>query len=333
MTARLALALLFTVPAALAYPYETLTQRWVLAVAVAVVTVLFAWWRGDFAATKLARQWSIRRGNRAKVRDFAEAGDSATVVLRFDDSASVELPVALIAGYADRYGLRLDKVRITSRDRAAERRSWITLTLDAAQNLPALQARSERIPLHGTADITGRRLADHLRESGWTVSVREVVPRPVFERGQGDLARADRRGGIPDRIPHSCRIPAGGARRGVGAPDCRALDCGRIRARYGYRGGRGALGRAARRRRAHSRAGHARWPSAQGARCAESAIFATSSRPSSRRPGAGRGTPLADRHRRQKVNGRTLSCNHVVSGSAVRRSPMLGPRSALERLA
>ncbi|MGA9375776.1 MAG: type VII secretion protein EccE [Mycobacterium sp.] len=179
MTARLALALLFTVPAALAYPYETLTQRWVLAVAVAVVTVLFAWWRGDFAATKLARQWSIRRGNRAKVRDFAEAGDSATVVLRFDDSASVELPVALIAGYADRYGLRLDKVRITSRDRAAERRSWITLTLDAAQNLPALQARSERIPLHGTADITGRRLADHLRESGWTVSVREVVPRPV----------------------------------------------------------------------------------------------------------------------------------------------------------
>ncbi|MGB5113355.1 MAG: type VII secretion protein EccE [Mycobacterium sp.] len=183
MTARLALALLFIVPAALAYPYETLTQRWVLGVAVAVVILLFAWWRGDFATTKLARQWSIWRGNHATVGSTkvssTEAGDTATVVLRLDDSASVELPVALIAGYADRYGLRLDKVRITSRDRAAERRSWITLTLDAAQNLPALQSRSERIPLHDTADVTGRRLADHLRESGWTVSVREVVPRPV----------------------------------------------------------------------------------------------------------------------------------------------------------
>jgi type VII secretion protein EccE len=183
MTARLALALLFIVPAALAYPFETVAQRWVLGVAVAVVILLFAWWRGDFATTKLARRWSIWRGNSSKSAPI-EVGDTATLVLRIEDSASDELPVALIAGYTDRYGLRLDKVRITSRDRKGERRSWITLTLDAGQNLAALQARSARIPLRDTADVIGRRLADHLRESGWTVSELEVVPRPVANQAK-----------------------------------------------------------------------------------------------------------------------------------------------------
>ena len=67
MTARLALALLFIVPAALAYPYQTVTQRWALGVAVAVVIVLFACWGGDFATTQLVRRWRIWRagyGNR-----------------------------------------------------------------------------------------------------------------------------------------------------------------------------------------------------------------------------------------------------------------------------
>lgn len=178
MTARLALALLFIVPAALAYPYETLTQRWILGVAITVVILLFAWWRGDFATTKLARRSSIWRGHHSEGGTGEDSG-TATVLLRLDEPASDELPVALIAGYTDRYGLRCDKVRITSRDRAGERRTWITLTLDAAQNLSALQARSARIPLQDTADVVGRRLADHLRENGWTVSVLEVAPRPV----------------------------------------------------------------------------------------------------------------------------------------------------------
>lgn len=178
MTARLTLALLFIVPAALAYPYETPTQRWIFGVAIAVVILLFAWWKGDFATTKLARRWSIWRGNHSGGGVTEEAG-TATVLLRLDEPASDELPVALIAGYTDRYGLRCDKVRITSRDRAGERRTWITLTLVAAQNLSALQARSARIPLQDTADVLGRRLADHLRENGWTVSVLEVAPRPV----------------------------------------------------------------------------------------------------------------------------------------------------------
>ena len=178
MTARLALALLFIVPAALAYPYQTVTQRWALGVAVAVVIVLFAWWGGDFATTHLARRWRIWRGNHAE-GDAAVSDDTATVLLRLDDCASDEVPVALIAGYAHRYGLRCDKVRLTSRDRAGERRTWITLTMDAAQNLSALQARSARIPLHDTATVLGRRLADHLRENGCTVTALDVAPRPV----------------------------------------------------------------------------------------------------------------------------------------------------------
>lgn len=182
MTARLALALLFIVPAALAYPYETVTQRWILGVAVVVVILLFAWWRGDFATTKLARRWSIWRGNHSAAGP-AGRDDAATVLLRVDDSASDELPVGLIAGYTDRYGLRCDKVRITSRDRAGTRQSWITLTLNAADNLPALQARSARIPLGDTVDVLGRRLADHLRETGWAVTVvahdDPSVPAPV----------------------------------------------------------------------------------------------------------------------------------------------------------
>ena len=178
MTARLALALLFIVPAALAYPYETVTQRWIVGVAVAVVIVLFAWWRGDFATTKLARRWSIWRGNHSG-GGATHRDDTATVLLRVEDSASDELPVALIAGYTERYGLRCDKVRITSRDLAGERQTWITLTLDAAANLPSLQARASRIPLHDTADVLGRRLADHLRESGWTVTAIDDADRPT----------------------------------------------------------------------------------------------------------------------------------------------------------
>ena len=204
MTARLALALLFIIPAAMAYPYETPTQRWVLGVAVAVVILLFAWWGGDFATTKLARLWKIWRGNRTGAGP-AEPGDAATVVLRLEHSVADEVPVALIAGYVERYGLRLDKVRITSRDRAGERRNWVSLTLDAAQNLPALQARSARIPLRDTADVMARRLADHLREGGWTVSVLEVVPRPVAGRAKETWrALGDESGFLA-----AYRIPAG----------------------------------------------------------------------------------------------------------------------------
>ena len=178
MTARLALAALFIVAAALAYPFRTVTEQWVLGVAVVVVVLLFVWWRGEFGTTKLAHRWSIWRGNHGGRKKRA-GGHTATVVLAVEDPLDDELPVDLIAGYADRYGLRLDKVRITSRDLAGMRSNWISITLDAAQNLSALQARSARIPLEDTVDVIGRRLAEHLREGGWTVTPVTEAPRPM----------------------------------------------------------------------------------------------------------------------------------------------------------
>ena len=43
--------------------------------------------------------------------------------------------------------------------------------MSAADNLEALQARSSRIPLHETAQVAARRLADHLREIGWEANL------------------------------------------------------------------------------------------------------------------------------------------------------------------
>jgi type VII secretion protein EccE len=184
MTARLALALLFVVPAAMAYPWSTTFDRWLLGVAVAVVLVLFAWWRGAFVTTIVGRRLAMFRRNHTKVAEkHARIGDQSnaftTVVLRVNPSEQDALPLPLIAGYLDRYGIRCDKVRITSHDSKDERITWIGLTLGAADNLAALRARSPQLPLRETAEIAGRRLADHLRETGWDVTIVDTAKAPA----------------------------------------------------------------------------------------------------------------------------------------------------------
>ncbi len=82
-----------------------------------------------------------------------------------------ELPLPLITGYLDRYGLRADTIRVTSHDTEVPcRETWIGLTFSAADNLAALRGRSARIPLQQTAEVAARRLVDHLREAGWTAA-------------------------------------------------------------------------------------------------------------------------------------------------------------------
>ena len=56
MTARITLALLFIIPAAMAYPWPSTRDRWVLGVAIVAVVVLFAWWRGLFLTTMVGRR-------------------------------------------------------------------------------------------------------------------------------------------------------------------------------------------------------------------------------------------------------------------------------------
>lgn len=180
MTGRMLLALLVVVPAGMAYPWQTNLDWWLLGIAAVVVVVVFAWWRGTFLTTMLRRRLGLLR-NRSTSRRSArqpvqhsETDAHTTVVLRVLTDDEHEVPLATLAGYLDRYGVRCDAVRVTRRDTGEGRTTWIGLTLSAAANLTALQARSENIPLRETAEVTLRRLADHLRELGYTISTVDV---------------------------------------------------------------------------------------------------------------------------------------------------------------
>jgi type VII secretion protein EccE len=86
--------------------------------------------------------------------------ESTTVLMRVEAPDPTGLPLPLIAGYLDRYGIRCDKVRVTTCDVDGARTTWIGLTLGAAENLTALQARSPRIALQNSAETVRRRLAN-----------------------------------------------------------------------------------------------------------------------------------------------------------------------------
>lgn len=177
MTVRITLALLFVIPAAMAYPWPSTRDRWILGVAVAAVIVLFAWWRGVFLTTVVGRRVAmmLRRNN----NEQRESWEYTTVLIRVDASDPAGLPLNLITRYLDRYGIRCDKVRVTNRAGYGRRTTWIGLTLGAADNLPALRARSPRIPLRDTAEVVARRLADHLREAGWNVWIVDSADAPA----------------------------------------------------------------------------------------------------------------------------------------------------------
>lgn len=178
MTARLALASLFVVAAVLARPWHSPVERWVLGVSVAAVLILMAWWSGLFLTTLIGRRLAMVWRNLSKNQgDKAVDLTAETVVLRVDPAAEAQLPI--VVSYLNRYGIQCDKVRVTHRDVDGTRRSWISLTVAATDNLAALQARSSRIPLRDTAEVVGRRLADHLREDGWTVTVVDGVGTPL----------------------------------------------------------------------------------------------------------------------------------------------------------
>ncbi len=172
---RITLALLAVVPAVLAYPWRSPRDYWVLGIAAGVVILLFGWWRGLHFTTILRRRLAIMgREHNQRGGWVPESGSATatTALVRIGAGADDAdwLPLPLIARYLDRYGIRADKIRITHRDNASDawrRETWIGLTISAADNLAALQARSSRIPLHETAAVAARRLADHLREIGW----------------------------------------------------------------------------------------------------------------------------------------------------------------------
>lgn len=172
MTARITLALLVIIPAAMTYPWHTTPQKWILGVAVAVVLLVFAWWRGLFLTTMVARRVAVWRRNRRGTAPAA--ADQVTVVLEAEEFPYHALP--LVAAYVDRYGVRCDSVRVTERQLDGAHRAWVSVTVAAVSNIAALQARSSDLPLADTAEKVARRLADQLREAGVPVAVTDAAP-------------------------------------------------------------------------------------------------------------------------------------------------------------
>ncbi|GBE63613.1 type VII secretion protein EccE [Mycobacterium sp. MFM001] len=200
LTGRISLVLLAVVAAVMAYPWHTPRERWVVGIAIAAVVILLAWWRGLFFTTMLRRRLAMLRRNHMRGRPRQSGVDvRTTALLRIVNPPDGEpdlLPLPLIARYLDRYGIRADAVRVTSRETGddngvPQRDTWIGLTLSAADNLVALRARSSGIPLHKTAEVAVRRLADHLRETGWAASpvepddVPTLFARPARETWRG----------------------------------------------------------------------------------------------------------------------------------------------------
>lgn len=171
---RITLAALAVVPAVLAYPWQSNRDYWLLGIAAVAVIVLFGWWRGLYCTTILRRRLAII-GRRGGFMPQSGSATKTTALLRIGAPVreSDVFPLPVIAQYLDRYGIRAEKIRITSRANESDvsrRATWVGLTVSAADNLTALQGRSARIPLHETAEVAVRRLADHLRELGWEAS-------------------------------------------------------------------------------------------------------------------------------------------------------------------
>ncbi|KAA8969631.1 type VII secretion protein EccE [Mycobacterium sp.] len=187
-TGRATLVLLAVVPAAMAHPWHSPRERWVLGIAIAAVVVSLARWRGLFATTILRRRIAmVFRNRRGRPAHGSGMDVRTTALLRITpaDNQPDLLPLPLIARYLDRYGIHAYALRVTSHDTdsASQRQTWIGITLSAVDNLVALRARAPRLPLHETAEVAARRLADHLRETGWTTVL--VGPDEVPPLAQG----------------------------------------------------------------------------------------------------------------------------------------------------
>lgn len=167
------LASLAVVPAVMACPWRSARDQWVLGVAAMVVVVVFGWWRG-LHLTQIVRRRLLMTRRRRRPEPWTSFDVKATVLLRVRrlNAEAPGLPLPLIARYLNRYGIRADKIRITSHHKATGvRETWIGLTVSAADNLAALQARCARIPLPQATVVAARRLASQLRELGWAAGI------------------------------------------------------------------------------------------------------------------------------------------------------------------
>ncbi len=167
---RVTLVLLAVVPVALAYPWQSTRDYVLLGVAAAVVIGLFGFWRGLYFTTIARRGLAILRRRRRIAEPATCTRTTVLVWVGPPASDTNVLPLTLIARYLDRYGIRADTIRITSRVTASgDCRTWVGLTVVADDNLAALQARSARIPCRDRAGrgAPARRPSARNRLGGW----------------------------------------------------------------------------------------------------------------------------------------------------------------------
>jgi type VII secretion protein EccE len=181
--ARLTIVLSAVFLAVLAYPWQSATERWVLGVAVVVVLVSLAWWRGRHVTTILG-QWIRMTMHRKAIQHspldlrYTATEATTTVLLRVEGSDR-QVPLRLLTGYLDRYGLVCESIRLTTHSTMGGTTTWIGLTFSAARNLAALQARSAQLPLRQTAEAAARRMLGQLGEMGYTATLVDRLPDAV----------------------------------------------------------------------------------------------------------------------------------------------------------
>jgi type VII secretion protein EccE len=176
--ATLVLALVFAAGFA-SVPWRP-ASGWVVGVAACAAVLVLASWGGAHVTTILRRRFAlfsrkrlVQKGAAAEAaEDPQRTAARAAALIRVPAPAGAGtanwLPLSLIAGYLDRYGVRCSAVRVAFRRVDADQEAWITLVVDAVENLVALRARSPHIQLHELAEATCRRLAAQLREEGFS---------------------------------------------------------------------------------------------------------------------------------------------------------------------
>ena len=167
------------------FPWQSARERWVLGIAIVVVITLLARWRGLPVTTILRRRLAMLRPSRgARRADESGTDVRTTALLRVTppESGPDVLPLPLIASYADRYGLRADAIRVTSRDSDIRYRCARAGDLDRADIVGRRQPRGAAGPFAANSAARDRR--------GRSAPARRPPPR---ERVDGHHRRARRR--------------------------------------------------------------------------------------------------------------------------------------------
>ena len=213
MTVRIALALLFIVPAAMAYPWESDIDWWVLGVAIAVVIVVFAWWRGLFVTTMIGRRLAVWRRNhpsRSRRRRATSLCCCASTIRRAWACRCRWWPATSSASAS--------AARRCGSPAATRRAPHDVDRHDAGRRRQPGRAAGPflGLPLHDTAEIVGRRLADHLRETGLDASIVDDAAGTARRPRPRDVARGQRRARVRVGLRNpGRRTPRRATRRGV----------------------------------------------------------------------------------------------------------------------